>query len=322
MKIAILDNINEYIGLKICFPEADYYVCETPRDRTSSYQHYNFTPNFAIENITDKNYDILFVIMPLRHIINDEIAVRNINNNYHNKIKKIVDENDFKLTFWFDNEDYDVESSLYIPNKNNKTYFFKRNYNKNKKYFENVIPFPFIMFGPESLIEKMERQMVSKEKYLTKKDNNNVFFSGNLYYHQDNKHNVYVDRIGMYHKIQDTIFNPGPLDHSSFYNTLQNSKFSLDLLGAGNPNIRTFEILVSGSLMLQQKSDLVWPFLETFSEECIFEDENDYRMKLQKLISDEDLYKKCLENQYYIVNKYFNKEWIRFYIQKIIYKLI
>ena len=78
--------------------------------------------------------------MPLRHVINDEIAVKNIKDNYHNKIKKIIDENDFKLTFWFDNEDYHYEPNLYIPNKNNKTFFytffhFKRRFLYSKIYY-------------------------------------------------------------------------------------------------------------------------------------------------------------------------------------------
>lgn len=45
-----------------------------------------------------------------------------------------------------------------------------------------------------------------------------------------------------------------------FLNVMRKSKFSLDLLGAGDPNKRTFEILLSGSLMISEKSDLVWPF--------------------------------------------------------------
>ena len=97
-------------------------------------------------------------------------------------------------------------------------------------------------------------------------------------------------------------------------NYISNSKFSLDLLGAGNPNIRTFEILVSGSLLLQQNNDLVWPFLEKFSDECYFEDGIEFNNNLNKLYNNPELYLSCLENQYNIVNKYFNKEWLKNYI--------
>jgi len=69
---------------------------------------------------------------------------------------------------------------------------------------------------------------------------------------------------------------------------------------------------------LQQKNDMVWPFEDKFSEECLFTDENDYLIKLRNLISNNELYNKCLLNQYNIVDKYFNKEWLRNYILQFI----
>jgi len=51
VKIAILDNKNEDIGLKILFPEADYYYCSTTSDRNDSYLHYNFRPRLDTQNI-------------------------------------------------------------------------------------------------------------------------------------------------------------------------------------------------------------------------------------------------------------------------------
>lgn len=317
MKIAILDNINEDIGLKILFPEADYYICDEKPGRTSSYEYYNFQPLKTIENITDKNYDILFIIMPLRHIINNEIAVKNIRQNYENKIKKIVDENEFKLILFFDNEDYYHDPNQYLPNIKKNTYIFKRNYDKKEKYLENVLPFPFIMFGYKSLIEKIDTELVSKEIYFGKKQDV-VFFTGGLYIHDKKEFDIYVNRIEIYKKISRSLFNPGHMNNELFMNTLRNSKFALDLTGAGNPNIRTIEILVSGALMLQQKNDLLWPFYEQFSEECLFTDENDYFIKLNNLQNNGELYNKCLENQYTIINKYFNKDWLRNYIESFI----
>jgi hypothetical protein len=316
MRIAIIDNINEDIGLKILFPEADYYICKEKIDKTLSYNYYNFRPLTNIENITDKNYDILFVFMPVRHVINDEPAVSDIRENYDTKIKKIMDNNSFKLLVFFDNEDYPHDPNLYI--KNEKILFFKKNVDKLHSYLNNVIPFPFIMFGVKSMIERMDRDFISKELYLKKK-NDVVFFSGGLYIHNDKDFNVYVNRIDIYNKISRTIYNPGYLNNEEFIKTIQNSKFSLDLTGAGNPNIRTFEILLSGSLLLQQKNNLIWPFEDKFSEECLFNDENDYFLKLENLRNDEDLYNKCLNNQYNITEKYFNKKWLRNYIEKIIF---
>jgi spore maturation protein CgeB len=99
---------------------------------------------------------------------------------------------------------------------------------------------------------------------------------------------------------------------------LNKSRFSLDLNGVGEPNKRTFEILSQGSLMISEYDNLKWPFEETFSEETIFKDENEFINKINKLNSDGELYKKCLDNQINIYNKYFNKTWIKNYILSFI----
>jgi len=313
MRIAILDNINEDIGLKILFPEADYYVCEEKSYRSESYNHYKFMPILQTINITDKNYDFLFIIMPLRHLANNEPAVENIRKNYYNIIKKIIDENNFKKVCFFDNEDYDCDPVNYIPNPTNNVIFFKRNYNKTKIYYSNVIPFPYITFGTKNIIEKIDRDIVSKTEYFKTKPNR-VFFTGGLYIHECIPFGVYVNRIDIYNKISSTLFNPGHMDNNTFMTTLKNSKYGVDLQGAGNPNTRTFEIMISGALLLQQKNNLKWTFEDEISEYCLFIDANDYFKKLKLLQENDELYNDCLKIQYDIVNKYFNKEYLREYI--------
>jgi hypothetical protein len=86
---------------------------------------------------------------------------------------------------------------------------------------------------------------------------------------------------------------------------LRNSKFSVDLLGVGEPNKRTFEILMSGSLLLSEKNNLKWPFEEEFCEETIFISHIDYLEKLKLLKNNNNLYNKCLQQQYTIVKKIF-----------------
>jgi spore maturation protein CgeB len=169
------------------------------------------------------------------------------------------------------------------------------------------------MFGEKSLIEKCDREMVSKDKYFQEKQMR-IFFSGSLFNHEDDEIQYYRNRIKIYNEIYMYIYNPGQLKYDIFLNEIRNSKFSLDLLGVGEPNKRTFEILLSGSLIISQKNDLLWPFEEQFTEETIFKDKNDFVEKITKLISNNELYNKCLINQYNIVKKYLNKNWIREYI--------
>ena len=146
---------------------------------------------------------------------------------------------------------------------------------------------------------------------------NCIFWTGTLFNHIDNEYKCYRNRIEIYNKLQniypDIIYNPGKLKYTSFLNEMNKCKFSLDLLGIGCPNMRTFEILSTNSLRIAQYSNLTYPFEEKFSEETIFKDENDYFIKISNLINDDDLYNKCLKNQQNIVNKYFNKTWIKNY---------
>ena len=68
--------------------------------------------------------------------------------------------------------------------------------------------------------------------------------------------------------------------------------------------------------MMLQSTDLVFPFDDGdfFLDETIFNSPEDFIQKLNILKNDENLYNKCLENQNFIVDKYFNYDWIKKYI--------
>lgn len=150
------------------------------------------------------------------------------------------------------------------------------------------------------------------DKY-SKGKTDRVFFTGSLFNHVDDQYGVRRNRNHMHSQIKDTLYNPGHLSHSQFLNEMENSKFSLDLLGVGDPNMRTFEIILSGSLMISEKNNLTWPFPEKFIS---FEDGKDYTKVLQKLRCDDKLYNKFLQKQFQIANKYFNIIWIKKYLLK------
>ena len=323
MKIAIIDCINQDIGLKILFPEADYYIHNeescTIDYRQDSYQHYHFTPNTDWTNIHDENYDCLCIVVGLRDAYYDNIELPpHIVNIKHSMklILDIIDKNTFQKILVFDNYDYDYDPYDYI--KHDKiTFYFKRNYNSKKTYHSKTIPFPYITFGPTAIIEKCDRDLVSEQDYFKQKTNQ-VFFSGALLNHSDPIFNVYRNRNIIYNDIRHLVFNPGYIPNHEFMRQMRNSKFGLDLLGVGEPNTRTFEILLSGALLLSEKNDLRWNFEERFSPETIFQDSRDFIEKLNRLNSDDELYNRCLKIQYSIVKKYFNVEWLRkFVLDKI-----
>ena len=293
MKIAVIDGVNQDIGLNILFPEADYYINNTELDKSSNMKNYNIVPNYDWSKINDKNYDYLFIIIALYDAKpGTKFFKQNIYEILQSEIN-IINENNFKKVFVFDNYDYDYDPNEIIDNEK-ITLFFKRNYNKNKIYKNNVVSFPFIMFGEVSIIEKLENTFYTEYK------SNRVFYTGGLFIHDDTEINYYRDRKTIYSKISNYIYNPGYLNYNDFLQALRTSKYSLDLNGVGEPNKRTFEILSQGSLMISQYNDLKWPFDETFSKETIFKNDTEFIDKITKLNNDNTLYTKCILNQLYI----------------------
>lgn len=311
MKIAVIDGINQDIGLNILFPEAHYYINNTEIDKSTNMQTHNIFLNYDWSKINDENYDYLFIVISL---YDSKPGTRFFKQNIYDILQreiKIINDNNFKKVFIFDNYDYDYDPNEIIENEK-ITLFFKRNYNKTKVYKNNVVPFPFIMFGDVSIIEKIENKTYSEYKY------DRVFFTGTIFNHEDNQINYYRNRRIIYNQIKNFIYNPGYLQYDIFLKELRESKFALDLNGVGEPNKRTFEILSQGSLRISEYNDIKWPFDENFSQETIFRNDFEFIDKLMKLKSDNELYLKCLNNQTNIYNIYFNKKWIKEYILKYI----
>ena len=117
MKIAIIDCVNQDIGLKILFPEADYYI-HNDQDyiieyRKKSYEYYNISVSKDWTNINDKNYDNLFVILPTFDILPKNSNFKQEILDICNKIINIININNFKKIFVFDNYDYDYDPNDY-----------------------------------------------------------------------------------------------------------------------------------------------------------------------------------------------------------------
>ena len=329
MRIAIIDGVNQDIGLKILFPDADYYIDHVEIDKSKSLLSNNIKMNTDWSNINDVNYDVLFIIVSLYDAKPNTKFFKQDVYDILQKELEIINKNNFKKVCVFDNYDYDYDPNEIISNRKIDL-FFKRNYNKTKQYNSNVVPFPFIMFGEVSIIEKIEKTDPSQrllshsdpsQRLLSHSDPSaiekipRIFFTGSLFVHDDPQIGYYRNRRDIYNKIGQHIFNPGYLGHNAFLKEIKMSMFALDLNGVGDPNKRTFEILSQGTLMIGEHNNLKWPFEERFSEETVFVDEDDFFNKINVLIKNGDIYKKCLDNQNEIYKKYFNKEWIRNYIE-------
>ena len=321
MRITIIDGVNQDIGLKILFPEADYFINNVELDKTCSINKYGIEMKTDWSIINDQNYEYLFIVVAL---YDAKPGVKFYKQPIHDILQKelaIINNNNFKKVFIFDNYDYDYDPNTIVGCKNSKIdRFFKRHYNKTRKYQDNVVPFPFIMFGQTALIEKIDNNNRIDNIVRNIDMINRVFWAGSLYTHIDNEYPWGRDRRSIYTQIcgldRNILYNPGHLPYDTFLKEINKSKFTLDLLGVGCPNMRTFEILSTNSLRIGQHSDLVWPFEAQFSPETIFKDATEFVAKIQALNQNPELYRRCLENQHSIVNKYLNIKWIKDYTMK------
>jgi hypothetical protein len=323
MRVCIIDPVVHIPSLKILFPEAEYYAHE-PDDffKFASTHHYTRQENLNAygfeyrtdwETINSDKYDYLFISVPLADFY-DTISTELIPyvTRMKEKIKNIIDNNSFKCVILFDTYDYDYDPS--VMNTDWKVdYYFKRNYNKTKQYSVNVIPFPYIMFVKPCVLGIVlnSTENTSHEKI------NKALWAGSVYNHIDNKHQIYRMRADILEQIRNYI-DVGIFSENEFLLKLKQYKVIVDLIGVGDPNKRTLEILSSGSLMLSMCGDLEWGFEDgdAFHPDTFFKMADDFKYKLDRILNDEEHYKACLTQQKIIVKKYFNKKWLRSYIEK------
>jgi hypothetical protein len=318
-KICIIDPVNHMPGLKILFPEADYFSHEPNSNFHFIYTShltnidfffkYNYYYNTDWTLINSDNYSSIIIVLPLLDMVEGSKWSKKEGIYIMKIINEIINKNNFKYKILFDIYDYDYDPSIISPI--NFNIYFKRNYNKNKIYNRNVNPFPCSMFVSPCVLTSILTKKYENKQYI-----NGIFWAGTLFNHIDDDFKVYRNRNNIYSKISSYLHTYQGLSHDNFINKIKEYRICLDLQGVGDPNKRTFEILSNGSLLFTNITDLNWGFEEgdAFSEETIFHDENDFFEKSQKLLNNNEIYNKCLNNQKYLVDKYFTKDYMRNYI--------
>lgn len=246
---------------------------------------------------------------------------------YKNIYEHFIDKIKGKIIL-IDNHGGDYEPSIYL-NKFNFKYdiILKRIYsNRNKdRYLKNTSSYPFIMDTNYDPCYKLYNNHIIKSTNKI----NKIFFAGSLFdYHEEWDNNntfEHADRtkiVNNFNGKYPNILDIKRVPYNIFHKTISIYKYALDVRGTSRLNKRLYEILSTNTLLLAEKIDIVWPFEndDKFSDECFFEQGNidDFYRIYNNFEKNPELYKKCLENQMYIVDKYFNNEWICKYIEKII----
>jgi len=334
MKICIIDPACHVPTLKTLF-DAEYFAHEpdnffhfktTPHyTKLENYKQEGFIYNTNWEQINSKNFNTLFIIAPLLDYYNPiskELLPYTFN--MRDKIKNIINSNSWPGGIvLFDIYDYDYDPNE-INSEWNVNIYFKRNYNKNKKYKSNVYPFPFMMFVKQCVMKTVLNTLPTIDD--NKNKINAAFWAGGLYTHKHALDGHYIDRQKIYNEISNRIVSKS-LNHTEYMEHLKKYKICVDLIGVGNPNKRTFEILFSNSLLMSMCTDLDWGFngnlgfssalnpdLGPWDPDTLFTTSEEFKFKLNKLLTDNDHYKKCLDKQNQIISKYFNKKWMKEYI--------
>lgn len=324
MTICIIDPASHIPSLKKLFPKAEYFAHEpdsfftftsTPHfTRDQVYAEYGLYYRTDWQNITSDMFDTLFIVAPLMDYYNTiSHSMKPYTDRMLERIVEIISKNTFKTIAVFDMYDYDYDPSI-IDTQIKAHYYFKRNYDKTKKYNSNVFPFPCMMFVKPCVLG----MMLNKDVEWKEPRMNAPMWAGSLYKHIDTKFTPALirDRKGIFDEIQQQLVVYNGLSHDQYIDKIKQHSIVVDLLGVGDPNKRIFEGFSTGTLVMTMSCDLNWGFTDgdDFHPDTKFRTAGEYFTKLNRLLSDREHYIKCLTLQNNLVNKYFTQDSLSRYI--------
>jgi len=333
----IIDPLTHSPHLKYLIPNSLYYTLPNNGSYPSGYYNiyefihkYNFDYRHDIAYMDSSNsFQHMFIIMPIISLI--EIYQGSSYIGMRTRFLELIYKYKPKITgklIIIDNHDFDYLSHNHLKALGIEyDIILKRSYSHLNRcnYSINTYPYPFTMCTlNDPFVDLLNRSMI----YNTNK-NNKIIWSGGVYntitiYEEDsisefsNRKTLIEAITSKYPTILDVVQIPNNL----FIQTLASYKYVLDLRGNGRLNKRLYEIFTTNSLIMTQQSDIIFPFDEGdhFSDECYFSDEDELYTNYIKLETDPSLYNKCLDNQIYLVKKYFTNVWIWNYIDTILTK--
>jgi hypothetical protein len=330
MKNLIIDLEKHFPPAFHLFEPCDYFSPFIPLDQFKELQvipdKKYCEDRYGIDVIEDwslleNEYDMVVFIWPV-HTFNDMPYTPNTSERreYFKMIYDKLSNIKINRVIYLDDTDRAVVRGglMWLRENNMKCDFvFKREYRKDwiDEYDDDVFPFPFIVYGkpnaPWTLYE--ERIKIIPENRIP-----SCFWAGTAIYRTREPYpDEYCNRLEILQKIHPYLLTANNLSNADFIKAISSFKYFLNLNGTGHLCKRFFEGLSTNSLMLMQRTDLVFPFEDGdyFSEETLFSTAEEFVEKYTLLQKDEFLYQKCLLNQIYIVDKYFNYKWIKNYIE-------
>jgi spore maturation protein CgeB len=326
MKLCIIDPAHHLPGLIRLFPEADYYA-HLPDTFFNYYwtnhmppaefeKYYQFQYRTDWNSITSENYDCVFIVFPLYDAYGKKPFQHDIASAMIERIYTLLRSQSFLHVSLFDVHDYPYDPSLYKDQPVNT--FFKRNYSLKHSYSSNVFPFPLSMFLRPCVLWNMIDHIEKTSSIDSSLKIMDAIWIGGTYTHTDHNESIVRDREGIHREIQPYIISHRHLPYHEYLNTMKKYAIAIDLVGVGDPNKRTFEILSSSSLLMTNITELNWGFDmgDSFSDLCVFSNGDDFLRKKTVLLENKEMYDEALTTQIHLVRKYFNKDRLRSYITK------
>jgi len=343
MKNLVIDPLVHFPTAHKIFYGADYY-CEDKEQPIPNgigmdmHRHINLTHEdirgtYGIDvkkpAELDTEYDKVFIVFCLNHIDDPGTGVwdplfdvpdeRELTQNYMRYIFSILSNLKYNHLVFLDGHDRPFVSLAEKWLKKEGVEYsaiFKREYRRTHTYdYSNkVFPFPFQTFG-----EKNPTWRFFEEKTLGGQHVNGCLWAGGPIKHMPpGKRDEWCNRHDMLVAIQEKLSFEPPVSQLEFLNLFNKYTSFLHLNGTGHLCARFFEGLSRGSLMIMEEMDTVFPFDEGehFAEECVFTYSKEFHEKIDKVLLDKELYGKCLGQQEYILNKYYNYDWINNYVNE------
>lgn len=341
----IIDPLAAFITAYNMFSPADYFCEDASKlndtgeeghlkrhmenvSRCSLLQRYNTTIT-ELDSLK-KEYDKIIIVFQLNHINDpatnhwDSISDnppddRKSFQNYFKKIASKLEKIKYNHLIFLDHHDRAVCSigekwfqENFLPYDG----IFKREFRKTHlyDYSNKVFSFPFLMFGSTPT---NSCALLFENRKKGSKNINECIWPGFGY---DNlalgQRDTWCCRQTLLRKVASSIHIVCESNHDNFLNLFNTYKMFLHLNGNGHICKRMFEGLSRDSLMIMEEMDVLFPFEndDFFAKECIFTFPKELTEKLNNLKNNESLYNICKQQQEYIVDKYYNYNWIRNYV--------
>jgi hypothetical protein len=345
MRNLIIDPFAAFIAAHNMFAPADYFCEDAAKlkdegddlhikrhmekvSRDTLAQRYNIKIT-DIENI-NKEYDKIIIVFMPDHIndpgtnnwnsygdsvFDDRTSLQKYFLNLAHKLEKIKHNHLIFLDF-HDRAGTSIGEKWFEENFLPYHGIFKREYRRTHlyDYSKKVYPFPFLMFGTNPI---NSCTLLFEKRVRGNAGINECVWPGPGYNNMPlGTRDTWCNRQSMLNRLSPhlrIVFEP---NHESFLQLFNRYKMFIHLNGHGHICKRMFEGLSRDSLMIMEEMDIVFPFEneDFFADKCVFTYPQEFVEKINLLKTDQSVYNECKEQQEYILNKYYNYNWIHNYV--------